>query len=123
MQTQQHREKLKQGNTEHLQGKEEFCENTELFRTIFEKAALGIVVTNPKGRILQSNPFFQQLLGYSPEEIIGHDIGQFTHPDDVENEQALFPGVIEEGQDTIQRQKRYVPEQILRRIRRVIDGK
>jgi two-component system cell cycle sensor histidine kinase/response regulator CckA len=100
--------RLKEGKTERLLDEGSLPGNGALFKTIFEKAALGIVVTDLNGRILQSNPFFQQLLGYPSEEIIGRDGQQFTHPDDVANERALFLLAMEDGQETVHLKKRFV---------------
>jgi two-component system cell cycle sensor histidine kinase/response regulator CckA len=108
MLTRRNGKRLKEGKTERLLDEGSLPGNGALFKTIFEKAALGIVVTDPDGRILQSNPFFQELLGYSSKEIIGRDSHQFTHPDDVANERSLFLRAMGDGQDTVQLKKRYV---------------
>jgi two-component system cell cycle sensor histidine kinase/response regulator CckA len=108
MMTRRNGKRLKEGKTERLVDEGSLPGNGALFKTIFEKAALGIVVTDLNGRILQSNPFFQQLLGYPSEEIIQRDSQEFTHPDDVANERSLFLRAMEDGQDTVQLKKRYV---------------
>jgi PAS domain S-box-containing protein len=108
MLTRRNGKRLREGKTERLLDEGNLPSNGALFETIFEKAALGIVVTNPSGRILQSNPFFQQLLGYSSEEIIGRDSQQFTHADDAATERALFLTAMEDGQEAVHLKKRYL---------------
>ena len=78
------------------------------FRTVFEKAALGIVTTDSTGSILQANASFQGMLGCSAEDIVGRNFEEFTHPEGVEPERALFLQAMEEGRDDVQLQKRYI---------------
>ena len=72
------------------------------FRTIFEDAALGIALVDHQGRILDSNPALQELLGYSAQEMEGRTFLEFTHPDDVRDShelyQELFAGKLREYQ-------------------------
>jgi PAS domain S-box-containing protein len=94
--------------TERRRAEEALRESEERFRTVFEKAALGITVTDAKGKILQTNPFFEQMLGYSSEDMVGRGFEQFTHPDDVWVERALFRQAMEKSRDNFRLQKRYV---------------
>ena len=80
----------------------------ERFHTVFERAALGIVVTDVQGRILQTNACFQRMLGRSSEDLIGRTFEAFTHPEEVEAERALFRKALQEGLAETQIQKRYV---------------
>ncbi len=59
-------------------------ESEERFRSVFEHAAVGMVVVDPDGRILQSNPAFRMMLGYSDDEFRKMRFVDFTHPGDVE---------------------------------------
>jgi PAS domain S-box-containing protein len=57
------------------------------FRRIFEGSPLGMTLSEGDDRlILQANPAFCEMLGYPPEELIGHNLFEFTHPD----EQAMI---------------------------------
>ncbi len=56
------------------------------FRSVFEAAALGIVLTDMEGRILTSNPAFQRFIGHSAEELHGMGLPTFAHPDDWSHE-------------------------------------
>lgn len=40
------------------------------FRTIFEEAGMGMVITDLEGRILESNNAFEKMLGYDTKEVI-----------------------------------------------------
>jgi len=48
-------------------------ENAELrlFRTVFDMAAEGIMVTDADNRILAVNPAFTQITGFGPEDVVG----------------------------------------------------
>lgn len=61
---------------EHLQRSE------EKFRSIFERATIGVGLADPKGVFLEVNPALVKMLGYSPEEMRGRNYLEFTHPDD-----------------------------------------
>ncbi|MFN4761749.1 PAS domain S-box protein [Gillisia sp. Q332] len=55
------------------------------FRTIFNQAAIGMArVNSVKGRILETNFRFQELLGYTPAEIAELNVMDVTHPDDLQ---------------------------------------
>ncbi len=61
------------------------------FRTIFEIASLGIVQASPAdGRILFANSYFEEILGYSHEELLQMRFLDLTHPDDRERDWDLF---------------------------------
>ncbi len=45
-----------------------------VFKSIFSEATIGIIVVNRKGEIVQSNPYLENLFGYSKEELVGETI-------------------------------------------------
>ena len=54
------------------------------FRTIFNQAAIGMARVNSiTGSFLETNLRFQQLLGYTSEEIAELNVVEITHPDDL----------------------------------------
>jgi len=54
------------------------------FKTLFNKAPLGIVVVNSlTGQLLSANPMFAKIVGKSLEETLTIDWMRITHPDDV----------------------------------------
>src|SRR6185503_2686863 len=58
-------------------------ESEERFRTIFERAALGIGITDLAGRWLRANPWLCAMLGYSADELAGVNFRDITHADDL----------------------------------------
>ncbi|MBN1977840.1 MAG: PAS domain S-box protein, partial [Anaerolineae bacterium] len=60
------------------------------FRAIFEGAGIGIALVDGKGRVEESNPALQELLGYGAEELRGKPFTDFSHPDDVPADEAFY---------------------------------
>jgi len=52
---------------------------------IFETSQDLILVTDPAGNFVQVSPSAMSILGYRPEDMIGHTAIEFIHPDDLEN--------------------------------------
>ncbi len=58
----------------------------ERFGRIYEFAALGIIIETADGSVLQCNPAFSRMIGYSQDEIRQQSFFSFIHPEDrVEN--------------------------------------
>jgi PAS domain S-box-containing protein len=78
------------------------------FETAFAGAAIGMALVGLDGRCLRTNAVFRQLTGYSEEELRQLDIGEITHPDDLEptleNDARLLSG----GADDYSLEKRYL---------------
>jgi len=65
-------------------------ESEERFRYLFAQASIGIALESIEGRILEVNPAFCQMIGYSREELLTLSCVQLTVPDDEEIEKVLF---------------------------------
>jgi len=63
------------------------------FRSIFESVMLGIKVLDLEGNILQINPAFREMLGYTEDELVGRHFHNFLHPDDIVQASKLFRDV------------------------------
>jgi PAS domain S-box-containing protein len=59
-------------------------------RAIFESAGIGIAVLDVEGRVEESNPALQELLGYSAKELHGRLLTDFSHPDDVMADETFY---------------------------------
>ena len=74
-------------------------EAEQLFRSLFENAAVGVKIVDRDGRIVHVNDSDCRFLGYTREEIIGKHFADYSHPDDVGhglvNYRRLFDGEIE----------------------------
>lgn len=74
----------------------------------FERTAVGMVVKDAEGRILQSNPAFRKMLGYGEEELRAMLRRDFTHPEDSEKDAELYSELLRGGRNSFQIEKRYV---------------
>lgn len=82
-------------------------ESEERFRTIFEGAASGIAILDLDGRILQSNPELQEMLGYDGSEMEGANFLDITHPDDRQKNSVLHRELVSGERDSYELEKRY----------------
>lgn len=77
------------------------------FRTTFEHAAIGIVVSDKHDNIVEVNPAFARLLGYSPAELLGRAAQQYVHPEDAIAGERLLAILAQEGRREFKQQERY----------------
>jgi PAS domain S-box-containing protein len=84
------------------------AESESYFRSSFEHAAIGKVLTDLKGNFFRVNKAFCNLLGYSRSELQKLSFQQITHPDDL-NESSDTVDMIIRGQvDYLRLEKRYI---------------
>lgn len=57
-------------------------ESESRFKGIFEGAGIGIGMTDPYGKMIESNQALEDLLGYQKDELLGKAIIDLVHPDD-----------------------------------------
>jgi two-component system cell cycle sensor histidine kinase/response regulator CckA len=73
----------KKSDIEHIKTEEALRESEKRYRTLFEKASIGIIITRNR-KILLCNKKECEILGYqNPEELYARTIDQFIHPDDL----------------------------------------
>ena len=100
--------KLKKVETKRKQAEDSLRESQARFHTVFEKSATGIGLTDIGGRLLNANPAFLQMLGYTGKELTGKSFLEFTHPDDLEKERESFRQLEQGKSDSLRMEKRYV---------------
>jgi diguanylate cyclase (GGDEF)-like protein/PAS domain S-box-containing protein len=83
--------------TERKQSEANLLASETRFRNVFEKAYTGMAIATLDGTLLEANDSLAQLLGYPRKELIGKNIGDFTHADDLAVERAYL-GEIQAGQ-------------------------
>jgi diguanylate cyclase (GGDEF)-like protein/PAS domain S-box-containing protein len=54
------------------------------FDATFEHAAVGLAHVDPVGRILLANRRLCEMLGYTLEELVGREVRELSHPEDLE---------------------------------------
>jgi two-component system cell cycle sensor histidine kinase/response regulator CckA len=78
------------------------------FRAIFERVAIGIAVIDNEGRIIESNPSLEEMLGYSADELRNRFFNEFAHPDDAMADRSLYEDLWEGKRHHYQIEKRYI---------------
>ena len=84
---------LKEEISKRLSAKHDLELSEERFRSIFESITLGVKVLDYDGNISQINRAFQEMLGYTEDEMKGRHFSDFVHPLDVERASKLFQAV------------------------------
>jgi len=77
------------------------------FRTIFESAPIGIVQCGLDGRILETNPSAQQMLGCQASELRGESFSNFLHSDDRQKDVDLFRDLAAGKRDAYEHELRF----------------
>ncbi len=62
----------------------QIAESEQRFRRAMEDSAIGVAIVGLDGRIVQANPAFADMLGYTRSEIEALTFFQITYPDDLQ---------------------------------------
>ncbi|MEO0409526.1 MAG: PAS domain S-box protein [Cyanobacteria bacterium P01_A01_bin.135] len=92
--------------TERRQAELALRESEERYRTIHNQAALGLISFSAEGNVIDANPSFCRMVGYSRAELLSKTALQLTHPDD---HAEFFPAVTRlfaSGEDSLFKEKR-----------------
>lgn len=79
-----------------------------ILKNIFENAAVGIVLTDLKAKILMTNKEFCKILGYNDYEIIDLYVNDITYEDDIKKDTELFRLLLEGKINNYSIQKRFI---------------
>ncbi|MDP8981193.1 MAG: PAS domain S-box protein [Acidobacteriota bacterium] len=77
------------------------------WRAIFENSAVGISLTGPNGGFIATNRAYQQMLGYTDDELRGMSAMEITYQEDREVNEALLRALWNETLPRFQYEKRY----------------
>jgi PAS domain S-box-containing protein/diguanylate cyclase (GGDEF)-like protein len=80
---------------------------SERYRAIFECAPIGIVRVDSAGRLVETNPAMEAMIGYSASELAEISFADYTHPEDVEHNLSLFDDLMSGKRDSYRLEKRY----------------
>jgi PAS domain S-box-containing protein len=80
--------KIARDTTETIRTQRALSQEIEERRRVFETSQDLILVTDTKGNFVQVSPSSMTILGYRPEEMIGHSAIEFIHPDDLDSTRA-----------------------------------
>jgi PAS domain S-box-containing protein len=77
--------KIARDITETMRTRNALDQEIEERRRIFETSQDLILVTDTKGNFVQVSPSSMTILGYRPEQMIGHSAVEFIYPDDLDS--------------------------------------
>lgn len=86
----------------------ELKESELRFRKAFENSTSGMCTVSTEGRFLQVNPKMCEILGYSPEELLGKKFPEVTHPEDAHLGWDDMKKILEGEKDSSTFEKRYI---------------
>ena len=78
------------------------------YQLIFEAAGIGMVRVSLRGRILEANPRFADIVGRRRADLVGLHVQDITHPDDVSASRAHMEAAVHGRTAGYVTEKRYV---------------
>ncbi|MBI5919409.1 MAG: PAS domain S-box protein [Nitrosomonadales bacterium] len=93
--------------TERYHAQETVRVNREFFQSVFDSAAVGMALCDPRGRFLGVNQALCRTFGYSDEEMLAMSVQDITHPDDREISESSLQRVLQGDSPSFQLEKRY----------------
>jgi len=97
-------------DTEAQEGLEGSGESSSRYRAIFDNPAIGIRIssTAEDGRIVEANPAYQKMLGYSAAELRERTIFDLTHPEDLPRSRELYDELTAGRRSSYRIEKRFL---------------
>ncbi|HMG22948.1 MAG TPA: PAS domain-containing protein, partial [Kofleriaceae bacterium] len=83
-------------------------ESEERFRRTFENAAVGMILTDIEGRLLEYNARFCEFLGYSREELVDRKFVELMVPEEVAEDLERQKSVVRGDVPSFTRDKQYI---------------
>jgi PAS domain S-box-containing protein len=78
------------------------------FRNIFNHVPIGVCYTDLQGNVKQANPRFCDLVGYSADELLDMPAADFTHADDLLQDEAFSEQLVRGDFPVYRRHKRFI---------------
>ncbi len=90
-----------------FESKQQQVEALARFQTMYEGAAIGITLMSPQGRSIAANPAYEEMFGYSEDELATMTLRDYAHADDIDRNEALFGEMMAGERDTYRLEKRF----------------
>jgi two-component system, cell cycle sensor histidine kinase and response regulator CckA len=97
--------------TERKEAEDALLRSEERFRSIFDNAAVGVIVVDSACHITMANQVASRFLGYTCEELAGMHYAEITQPDDLSEEgrrRQVHKALIDAGGSSCTSEKCYV---------------
>jgi PAS domain S-box-containing protein len=92
---------------------EKIAEREQKFRTFFESDLIGMAEVSFSKELTSFNNQLTTILGYSQQELLGKNLDELTHPDDIPTEIKLFNQVIAHETEGYSIEKRFITKDSL----------
>ena len=86
-------------------------ESEQRFRNILNNVPIGVVYTDLQGGVRQANPRYCTLTGYAEAELLAMTQADYTHPEDVAQDNELREQLVRGDVPTFRRHKRLITRQ------------
>jgi len=83
-------------------------ESEQRFRNILNNVPIGVIYSDLRGNVKQTNPRFCELTGYTDHELLSLSPSEYTHPDDLRQDAELMGQLVRGDMPMYQRNKRYI---------------
>ncbi|WP_291859375.1 PAS domain S-box protein [Marinilabilia sp.] len=88
---------------------EEKLKSSELrFRRLFEEAPIGIALVGDNGKPLEVNDHLSRIIGYPRNDLLQMTFADYSHPEDLDKDLALFEELKAGKRESYEMLKRYV---------------
>jgi len=94
--------------TSRKQMEESLRESRENFQTYFNMGTVGMCVTSPDMKWIETNGHLRKMLGYTAEELDQLSWKELTHPEDMDIDQTLFNQIVANERDSYKLDKRFI---------------
>jgi PAS domain S-box-containing protein len=92
----------------HNQMEASLRESRENFQSYFHMGSVGMCVTSPEMKLIETNGRMRDMLGFTSEELDQLTWSDLTHPEDLEQEFSMFNQVLSNQRDTYKLEKRFI---------------
>ncbi len=83
-------------------------DSEQRFRNILDNVPIGVIYTNLAGDVIQANPRFCELTGYTESELLTLSLTDCTHPEDAAQEIEMAEQLVQGNIPMYRRNKRYI---------------
>jgi diguanylate cyclase (GGDEF)-like protein/PAS domain S-box-containing protein len=81
--------------------------SVDVFETFFDQAQIGLALADLSTRYVRVNPTYAELVGRSPEDLIGEPFASLLHPDDRPDDDSRISLLLSGRESTLQSERRY----------------
>ncbi|MES3014174.1 MAG: CHASE domain-containing protein, partial [Pseudomonadota bacterium] len=83
-------------------------DSEQRFRNILNNVPIGVIYTDLRGNVKQTNPRFCELTGYSADDLLRLSLADYTHPEDMLQDVELMAQLVRGEIPMYRRHKRYI---------------